>query len=403
MVAIPLKSNNILNLTQTQDIREAHKEFLPEKDIPNESVLREDYEKLRITYELQRDIGSEIELDIVLNRILDRTFEFLKYDRGVILLLNKNGTLKPRASKNISGKSIKSLSKTLIRHVIDKKEGVISSDILTDQRFNKASSIILSGLLSTIAAPILHGNEVLGVIVIESSKKISAFSEKDLLLIMNIATHTAQFIKNSLLHEEFRLLFDSAILTLSATVDAKHTLTAGHSERVAKLSILIAKTLGLNRDRLKILNYAALLHDIGKIGISDKVLLKNGPFTDSEREEMNTHPIKTKEILDKFYFPRMMKKIPAISALHHERVDGTGYPNGLKGTDLPLEAKIISVADVFDALTSKRDYPKYDKHGNELECEKMSSSQAMSIIEKETGSHFDAEVVNALKKCLKLI
>jgi putative nucleotidyltransferase with HDIG domain len=392
--------NDAAGMTQTQHVSQVETEFLPEKDIPTDSVLREDYEKLRITYELQRDIGSEIEIDLVLNRILDRTFEFLNYDRGIILLVNKKGKLKARAYKNITNGKKNALSTTLIRHVIDKKEGVISSDILTDGRFNKADSIIFSGIRSTIVAPILQGNEVLGVIVIESSKKVGAFTEKDLLLIMNIASHTAQFIKNSLLHEELLMSFDSAIRTLSATVDAKHTLTAGHSERVAKLSVRIAKKLGLTKNRLEALRYAALLHDIGKIGISDRILLKNGPFDDSEREEMKSHPTKTKEILDKFHFPKLLRNVPTISALHHERVDGTGYPNGLSDSDIPLEAKILSVADVYDALTSLRDYPKHDDAGKDLECDTLSVTQALNILEKGAGSHFDAKVVAALKKCL---
>ena len=400
MKSLPMNTNDAVSMTQTQHISQVDTEFLPEKDIPTDGVLRQDYEKLRITYELQRDIGSEIEIDSVLNRILDRTFEFLKFDQGIILLVNKKGKLKARAYRNITkGKKI-FLSTTLIKHVIHKKEGVISSDILTDHRFNTAASIIFSGIRSTIVAPILQGNEFLGVIVIESSKKVGAFTEKDLLLIMNIARHTAQFIKNSLLHEELRISFDSAIRTLSATVDAKHTLTAGHSERVAELSVRIAKELGLNGYRLETLRYAALLHDIGKIGISDEILLKNGPFNDSEREEMNSHPTKTKAILEKFHFPKMLRNVPAISALHHERIDGTGYPKGLTDSDLPLEAKILSVADVFDALTSLRDYPKHDGTGKSLECDTMPVSQAVTILEKGTGSQFDAAVVAAFKKCL---
>jgi putative nucleotidyltransferase with HDIG domain len=400
METSPMKTNDAASMTQTQHISQVHTKFLPEKDIPDDDLLREDYEKLRITYELQRDIGSEIEIDLVLNRILDRTFEFLKYDRGIILLVNKKGKLKPRAYRNITNGRKISLSTTLLRHVVKKKEGIILSDILTDNRFNAADSIIFSGIRSTIVAPILQGSEILGVIVIESSKKVGAFIEKDLLLIMNIASRTAQFIKNSLLHEELRTSFDSAIRTLSATVDAKHTLTAGHSERVAKLSVLIGKQMGLNKNRLEALRYAALLHDIGKIGISDRTLLKKGPFNDSEREEMKSHPIKTKEILEKFHFPKMLKHIPAIAALHHERIDGSGYPQGLTDSDLPLEAKILSVADVFDALISPRDYPKHDETGKSLHCERMSLSQAVAILEKETGSHFDAAVVAALKKCL---
>ena len=402
MQPAPLNENDASGLTHTEHVSLLHTEFVPEKDIPSDRMLREDYEKLRITYELQRDTGSEIDIDLVLNRILDRTFEFLRYDRAIILLANKRGKLKTRVYRNVSDENKQQqLSTTLIRHVVQKREGVISSDLLTDNRFNKADSIILSGIRSSMAVPILHKEEVLGVIMIESTKKTGAFTKKDLLLIMNIANHTAQSIKNSLLHEELRISFDSAIRTLSATVDAKHALTAGHSERVARLSVLIAKEMGFKGNRLTALSYSALLHDIGKIGISDRVLLKNGPITDAERAEMNTHPVKTQEILENFHFPKMLKNVPFIAALHHEKIDGNGYPKGLTGADLPLEAKILGVADAFDAMTSHRDYPKYDESGRPMECKRMSILQAVDILEKGTGTHFDAQVVAALKKCLQ--
>jgi transcriptional regulator with GAF, ATPase, and Fis domain len=156
MESFPMNTNDAANMTQTQHISQVHTEFLPEKDIPTDCVLREDYEKLRITYELQRDIGSEIEVDSVLNRILDRTFEFLKFDRGIILLVNKKGKLKARAYRNITNGKKNSLSTTLIRHVINKKEGVISSDILTDHRFNKAVSIIFRGMKSWESSLLNH-------------------------------------------------------------------------------------------------------------------------------------------------------------------------------------------------------------------------------------------------------
>ena len=376
------------------------KEFLPEKDIYNGDSLRADYEKLRIVYELQQDIASEIKINNVLNRILDRTAQILKYDHGVILLVNKRRKLEPRAYRNMESNRVRLLSKTLIRHVAKEKKGLIASDILEDDRFNKAESVMMSGMRSTMAVPILHRKEVLGVIVIQSCVHVGAFTKKDLHLMMNIANHTAQFIKNSLLHEEIRNSFTSAIRTLSAMVDARHPLTAGHSERVARLSLSIGKALGLKGNQLEVLNYAALLHDIGKIGISDRVLLKDGPFDDFEREEMNSHPIKTKDILEKFHFPRMLKNVPSIAALHHERIDGEGYPEGLWGDKLPFEAKIIAVADVFDALTSPRDYPKYDETGKPLYSQRMPVSEAVAIIEKEAGTHFEPEIVRAFKRCL---
>ena len=386
--------------TQTQLMPLVFQEFLPEKDIRNGNALRGDYEKLRIVYELQKDIASEIKINGVLNRILDRTAEILRYDHGVILLVNKRRKLEARAYRDMESNSVRLLSKTLIRHVAKEKKGLIASDIHEDDRFNKAESVMMSGMRSTMAVPILHRNEVLGVILIQSGAHIGAFTEKDLHLMMNIANHTAQFIKNSLLHEELRNSFTSAIRTLSAMVDARHPLTAGHSERVARLSLAIGETLGLKGNQLEALNYAALLHDIGKIGIPDRILLKDGPFEDYEREEMNSHPRKAKDILDKFHFPRMLKNVPSIAALHHERIDGRGYPEGLCGEKLPLEAKIIAVADVFDALTSSRDYPKYDERGKPVYRQRMAVSEAVAIIEKEAGTHFEPEIVRAFKRCL---
>ena len=198
-------SDEALSSKQARLIPLINTDFFPEKDIPDEVSLREDYEKLRITYELQRDIGSEVNVDSVLNRILERSFEFLKYDRGIILLLNKRRKLKVRAYKTISNGKRYPLSTTLIRHAAENGKGIISSDVLSDMRFNKSESIMISGIRSTMAAPILNQNELLGIIVIEKLKKIGAFTEKDLHLIMNIVNHAAQFIKNSLLHEELRI------------------------------------------------------------------------------------------------------------------------------------------------------------------------------------------------------
>jgi len=395
-----MNPNETIGATHTKTVPIVHTQFLPETNILDDKALRGDYEKLRITYELLRDIGYDVDIDSVLNRILDRMYEFLKYDRGIVLLVDRKGKLKRRAYRNIKDGDRYFLSKTLIRHVVNKKEGIISSDIRTDDRFNTADSILFSGVRSSMAVPILYQNQILGVIMVESSQRTGAFTEKDLHLIMNIANHTAQFIKNSLLHEELQVSFNSAVRTLSATVDARHPLTGGHSDRVTKFSMLIAKELDLSRSQLATLSYAALLHDIGKIGISDKVLLKNGPFEPSEREEMKTHAEKTKEILEKFHFPEKLKSVPQVASLHHEKLDGNGYPNGFKGSELPVEAKIITVADVFDALTSHREYPKYDETGENLSFQKMPITNAVDIIEKKTGTQFDPEVVGAFKKCL---
>lgn len=338
-------------------------EFLPAKQLRNMDILRQDYEKLRITYELLRDIGSDLDLNSILEKILSRIFKLLDFDQVVIFLADDDGNLKPQARKSRRPGFWQGTSSTLIRYVKEKKIGVIAADVLTDERFRQAASMITRGTRSSMAVPIIHAGNLLGAIIIESFKNAAAFSEKDLLLITNIANHVAQFIQNSLLHKEMQRFFDSAITTLSAMVDARHPLTAGHSERVARYALMIGRQMQMDAENLEGLRLAALLHDIGKIGISNRVLLKKGKFTAGERAEMNEHPVITKKILDKFHFPGPFRWIPQVAALHHEKINGRGYPRGLTGSHIPLEAKILALADVFDALTSPRDYPKYNAGG----------------------------------------
>jgi len=377
----------------------ARKRFLPEKEISDTNLLRTDYEKLRITYELQRDIGLDTDIQTILELILERTFEFQKCDRGLILLANRRGNLEPKAFKSRNKDDKLIISSTLIRHVKEERTGIISSDIMTDDRFKNADSIVLQGIRSSIAAPILHGDDLLGIIIIDSSEEANVFAEKDLALVTSIVNQTAHLIKNSLLHEELKLLFDSSIRTLSAMVDARHSLTAGHSQRVTEYSMMIAGEMGLSKQEMEVLEISALLHDIGKIGIKDYVLLKDGTFNTEERDLMNTHPEKTKMILNNFRFPSSLKDIPEIAACHHEKVNGQGYPYGLTGDQIPVISKIIVVADVFDALTSVRDYPKYIS-GNSLNRDPMPLPQVISILKDESGSHFDSDVVFAFFKCL---
>ena len=162
---------------------------------------------------------------------------------------------------------------------------------------------------------------------------------------------------------------------------------------------MIGREMNLDEGELEVIKYAALLHDIGKIGIRDKVLLKNGPFTPEERVEMNTHPTKTLAILKTFHFPKALRQVPMVAVYHHEKVNGQGYPEGLTGDQLPLSSKTLAVADVFDALTSPRDYPKYTD-SEALGLEPMPLAKAVAVLKTEAGTHLDSEVVTAFLKCL---
>ncbi len=225
------------------------------------------------------------------------------------------------------------------------------------------------------------------------------FDMEDEVFMSALSSQVGIALENSLLVEEVRLSFTSFVVTMSAIVDARHPFTAGHSERVTEYSLLIAsdlKRLSIDREALR---YAALLHDIGKIGVSDAVLLKNGPYTPEEREEMNRHPVMTRSILEKLRFPKALSRVPVIACYHHEKMNGQGYPDGLTGEQIPMESRIIAVADVFDALTSKRDYPKYDEDSL-LTSDPLPLEKVVSILKDGAGTQFDPVVLESFLRCL---
>ncbi len=184
---------------------------------------------------------------------------------------------------------------------------------------------------------------------------------------------------------ENRELFKGSIKTLAAAIDAKDPYTRGHSERVTEYSLTIARELGLSQEELDNLENAALLHDIGKIGIKDEILQKPGELTDKEFEIMKLHPEFGAKIIEQI--PKLKPSIAGVR-YHHERLDGSGYPMGLKGNEIPLQARIIAVADAFDAMTTERPYQKPFTPKAAIERLKFLTNEGK----------FDKRVVNALIK-----
>ena len=239
------------------------------------------------------------------------------------------------------------------------------------------------------------------IAVIQVMNKVGGlrFGKDDLQVLKALSGFIAIALENSFLIEELEASFEGAIRSLAATVDARHPLTAGHSQRVTEYALAIAREMKLDENALKEINYAGLLHDIGKIGVKDSVLLKNGPFTPEERSAMKEHTTKTLAILEKFHFSKKLRNVPILATYHHEKVNGQGYPFGLAGDKLPLASKILAVADVFDALTSRRDYPKYVENET-MGFEPMSFQKVIGILKADRGSHFDPEVVDVFFRCM---
>jgi putative two-component system response regulator len=164
--------------------------------------------------------------------------------------------------------------------------------------------------------------------------------------------------------------------------------TGGHNARIGCYASMVAAEMGFDAQACETLSYAAALHDLGKIGISDSLLLKPGPFTAEEREEMERHTTLGAEILAGSRHPLILMSY-VVALTHHERWDGAGYPNGLKGSEIPIEGRIVAVCDVFDALTTRRPYK-----------DAWYAEEAVDEIIAHSGSHFDPTVVEAFLRCL---
>ena len=187
--------------------------------------------------------------------------------------------------------------------------------------------------------------------------------------------------------EENRELFLGSIRMLAAAIDEKDPYTRGHSGRVAKYSVIVGQELGLSAEELDRLRVSALLHDVGKIGVDDRVLKKPGSLTPEEFELMKQHPTKGANIMRPV--AQLKEMLPGIE-LHHEHVDGRGYPRGLKGSEIPLMARIIAVADTLDAMTTNRPYQSA-----------MEIDYALARIRQLAGTKFDSPVVDALESAIQ--
>jgi len=177
------------------------------------------------------------------------------------------------------------------------------------------------------------------------------------------------------------------IYALAATVDAKDHYTYGHSKKVSEYAVALSEAVGLPEDRITTIRAAALLHDIGKIGVPDSILNKEGTLTEEEWEQIKAHPQDGVEILR--HIINLVNCLPAILH-HHERYDGNGYPSGLKGGDIPSEARILAVADAYDAITSLRPYRQ-----------RLSPEQAIEELKRCAGTQFDPELVDVFCKMME--
>jgi len=352
--------------------------------------------KIKVFYEIGMALSRSMDLDEILGKILDKIFDMFPAQRGFLMLLNEDtNELETKVVKrrnqpdmqDIEDKDKIEVSRTIINHVLKEKKAILSDDARIDERFGMPDSVFLHDIRATMYVPLMVEKRIIGVLCVDSFTSSHVFEDNDLKLLSIIANQASQSIENARLHQNLRKLFVSSIRALANAIEARDVYTRGHSERVTEYSVKIAKKMKLDKEEIEKIQYAALLHDIGKINIREDILNKPGRLTDEEFYIMRQHPVYGARIME----PVMeFKEILPYVYHHHERFDKKGYPDGLGGENIPLASRILAVADSFDAMTSDRPYRNA-----------MSIEEAIKELDNNSGTQFDPRAVNLFKEIVE--
>ena len=377
------------------NLREARVALARQNMLLEEMVHRRT-EKLQQVLRISLLLNSELDIDRMFQRVVTEVSHVLECERTTLYLLDAaKQTLWTKAAEGIEQSFAIPVGRGLVGKAAAMGQPFLVEDAYADPDFD-GSWDRKHGYhtRSVLCYPITNRKDELTGILQAINKREGIFGKEEEELAAALAAQIGVALETVELVNELRSAFESFARTLSRAVEAKHPLTAGHAVRVTEYSLLLARQLGLASADLEVLKYAGLLHDIGKIGVPDRVLTKQGQFDAEERALMNDHAMWTNRILSEIRLPRSLGEVPWVATCHHERVDGTGYPAGLRGEAIPLLSKIIAVGDVFDALTSRRDYPKYES-GRVYTLDPLTLAKAFGILDRDQGTHFDRQVVAA--------
>jgi HD-GYP domain-containing protein (c-di-GMP phosphodiesterase class II) len=361
--------------------------------------INTNYNNALLINEIGLALSKKIDQAEVFTSIVELLQKRMDYDRGLILLANKERTVIKFCAGYGYTEEYLSLLKSTQFH-LDRPESkgpfvvafreqkpILVNDIDHIAASLSSKSIDFARQLGTksfIVCPISYEGACLGILAVDNIKTKRPLLQSDINLLMGIAPEIAISIHSAELIEQREEQFKSTLEVLAKSIDARDFLTAGHSEKVTEYAVGISRELGLPDDYCEMIRVASLLHDYGKIGISDAILKKPGKLTEEEYEEIKTHAEKTRQILLKINFRGIYREVPEIAGAHHEKVDGTGYPKGLHGDAIPLGAKILAVADFFEAVTAKRHYR-----------DPMPVDVALQMLEEKRDVHYDSIVIDA--------
>jgi HD-GYP domain-containing protein (c-di-GMP phosphodiesterase class II) len=353
--------------------------------------LREENKRLQVLLHLAENLQAHLELDKLLFYTMEEVARILQADRCTVFILDedKNELWSIVAMGIEKGKEIRfPAEKGIAGYVATTGEILNISDAYKDHRFNPEIDKKTGYHTRNMLTMPLKNREglIIGVFQV-LNKKEGVFLKSDEELLGAISQITATTVENSLLYEEQVESLNSFVETLSATLDTRDYITAGHSRRVTLYTLAICHQLQMEENCCEELRFAGLLHDIGKLCIPESVLFKAGKLTDTEFIQIKRHPAVTREILSSIHFPRNLKNVPEIASTHHEKINGKGYPDGLKFQEIPLGGRILAIADVFDALTSRRQYR-----------DREPVEKVWAVLEQEKGESFDPEIIAIFRK-----
>jgi putative nucleotidyltransferase with HDIG domain len=381
----PMVSTAIQDITRVS--QSIHK---IEQNVSDNLSLRKS--QLTALMELGGVINSSMGKERVLEEVMDSLIALMHAERGFLMLLDSKGELRPQIARGIEHINLIqqafAFSSTIVHRVVDTGQPVLTTNAQEDPRFEYQVSVAAYQLRSIMCAPLKIKNQLIGVIYVDNRARTGMFRESDLELITAFANQAAVAIDNADLFDDLqksnRNLERAYQATLEGWVhalDLRDKETEGHTQRVTILTERLARSMDVDGDALVHITRGALLHDIGKMGIPDAILLKKGELTEEERAIVRKHPVYAYEMLNPIEFLRPAIDIPYC---HHEKWDGTGYPRGLKGMEIPFAARIFPIIDVWDALISDRPYRKG-----------LPQEEVREYIQNDSGKHFDPNVVRA--------
>lgn len=343
-------------------------------------------------------ITSNLDLTSILNILVDEVLRLHGISAGCVLMpIHQDGMLHFRAGKGFSTdliqKAVLSAADYEVSNEFPSRYTLTISDLRetpTSPRYNLSRA---EGFITYHAIPLVSKNRINGVLEVYQ-KDAPPLSHDVMDFLESLATQAAIAIDVASLiedlqssNQELTAAYDSTIEGWSRALDLRDKETEGHTQRVTEMALHLARAVGMSEEELVHVYRGSLMHDIGKMGIPDSILLKPAPLTPDEIELMKMHPIYAYHLLKPIRFLHPALDIPYC---HHERWDGSGYPRGLKGTQIPLAARIFAVVDVWDALVSDRPYsPRWQKE------------DALRYIKDYAGIYFDAEIVDVFTKMME--